>query len=92
VLTYAPVEAGNDVLAVLTAPAGQLREDPGSARELVLAVAASAHGLAVFLLEGVFGALPQALPPTLRRAAAAARALARHPSGQETEETEKGLA
>ena len=79
------VEAANDVLAVLTAPARQLSEDPEGARELVLAVAASAHGLAVFLLEGVFGPLPEALPPTLRRAAAAARTLARHPAGQETE-------
>lgn len=79
------VEAGNDVLAVLTAPARQLSEDPESARELVLAVAASAHGLAVFLLEGVFGPIPEALPPTRVRAAAAARTLARHPAGQETE-------
>jgi hypothetical protein len=62
-----------------------VRDDPESAGELVLVVAASAHGLAVFLLEEVFGALPQALPRTPRRAAAVARTPARHPSGQETE-------
>jgi AcrR family transcriptional regulator len=69
-------EAGNAVLAVLTAPAGWLREDPTDALDLVLAVAASAHGLAVFLLEGVFGPVAGALDATRRRAASAARTLA----------------
>jgi AcrR family transcriptional regulator len=74
-------EAGNAVLAVLTAPARLLCNDPEDALELVLAVAASAHGLAVFLLEGVFGALPDALPHTRQRAAAVARTLAQQSSG-----------
>jgi AcrR family transcriptional regulator len=69
-------EAGNAVLAVLTSPARQLRDNPDDALELVLTVAASAHGLAVFLLEGVFGPLLPALPKTRERAAAAARTLA----------------
>ncbi|GIH17280.1 TetR/AcrR family transcriptional regulator [Rugosimonospora africana] len=69
-------EAGNDVLAVLTGPAGRLRDDPAAALELVLAVAASAHGLAVFLLEGVFGPVAEALPATRQRAADSARRLA----------------
>jgi AcrR family transcriptional regulator len=72
-------EAGEAVMTVLTAPARQLRDDPAEARDLVLAVAASAHGFAVFLLEGVFGELPGALDPTCQRAAGAALALALHP-------------
>jgi AcrR family transcriptional regulator len=73
-------EAGQAVLGILTAPAEQLRDDPDDALELVLTVAASAHGLAVFLLEGVFGPLPAAFPGTRARAAAAARTLAQYSS------------
>jgi len=43
-------EAGDAVMAVLSAPAARLTCRP---RDLVLDVAAAAHGVAVFLLEGV---------------------------------------
>ncbi|BDZ48478.1 hypothetical protein GCM10025867_07190 [Frondihabitans sucicola] len=47
-------DAGQDVLVILQDPARRLRPDDSSALELVYAVAASAHGFAMFLLEGVF--------------------------------------
>jgi AcrR family transcriptional regulator len=68
--------AGNEVMAVLTAPASRLRPTPADASELVLSVAATAHGLAVFLLEGVFGPTADAIETTRIRAATAARTIA----------------
>jgi AcrR family transcriptional regulator len=72
-------QAGDEVLAILTAPAAQLRASPAEARDLVLTIAATAHGTAVFLLEGVFGPIPAATGPARRRAAAAARAITAAP-------------
>ncbi|HWG62146.1 MAG TPA: TetR/AcrR family transcriptional regulator [Streptosporangiaceae bacterium] len=74
-------EARSAVLSVLTSPAGQLRGDPADALDLVLTVAASAHGLAVFLLEGVFGSVPDALSKTRERAESTARRLAGQSGG-----------
>ncbi len=72
-------QAGEEVLAILTAPAARLRPSPAEALDLVLTVAATAHGTAVFLLEGVFGPIPAAIGPARRRAAAAAAAIAARP-------------
>lgn len=69
-------DAGEAVLAVLRAPAGELRSTPEDALELVLTVAAAAHGLSVFLLEGVFGDASAAVDATRARAAEVARAIA----------------
>jgi hypothetical protein len=49
--------------------------DGDEARELLLAVAALAHGHAVFLLERAFGPVEQALAATLERVEVAVRAL-----------------
>jgi len=68
--------AGARVQDLLVAPAGRLRSDPDEAVDLVHAVAAAAHGLAVFLGQGVFGDPAAQLGPTRERARAAARALA----------------
>jgi hypothetical protein len=63
------------VLAVLLPETAALTADEEAARELLLAVAALAHGHAVFLLERAFGPVDEALPPTLGRVDAAVRAL-----------------
>jgi AcrR family transcriptional regulator len=68
--------AGAGVLAVLLPPAARLR--PSDPHGLVLDVAAAAHGLAVFLLEGVFPA--EAAASVQDRAALLARAIATSPS------------
>jgi AcrR family transcriptional regulator len=68
-------EAGSSVLELLDAPARALRGDGPQARGLVLAVAASAHGQAVFLLEGVLADQPDPLAQARQQAASAATAL-----------------
>lgn len=65
--------AGARVLGELLVPAAALR--PEGARDLLLSVAALAHGHAVFLLEGALGPLELALPQVRQRVAAGARAL-----------------
>jgi AcrR family transcriptional regulator len=45
--------AGDELFAVLQEPADKLRATEAASRELVLSVAAAAHGFAVFVLEGV---------------------------------------
>ncbi|MEO3926598.1 TetR/AcrR family transcriptional regulator [Micromonosporaceae bacterium B7E4] len=67
--------AGDRVLHLLGQPAGQLVGDPDEALDLVHAVAATAHGFAAFLAEGVFGDPDEALETTTRRARRAARKL-----------------
>jgi AcrR family transcriptional regulator len=70
------IEAGSSLLELLDAPARALRSgDRAQARGLVLAVAASAHGQAVFLLEGVLADQPDPLTQARRQAASAAKAL-----------------
>jgi AcrR family transcriptional regulator len=64
-------EAGQRVLDVLTEPAGRLRADPAEALGLIHTIAATAHGFAEFLREGVLTDRSR----TGLRAAAAARVL-----------------
>jgi AcrR family transcriptional regulator len=54
------LQAGNELFEVLQAPARSLRKTEAESRDLVLAVAAAAHGFAVFVLEGVLVNVPQA--------------------------------
>lgn len=68
-------EAGSSVLKVLDAPARALCRDDHQTRRLVIAVAACAHGHAVFLLEGILSDTPDPLREAKRQAAVAARAL-----------------
>jgi hypothetical protein len=63
-------EAGAELLEVMLEPARRLRPTPAEARNLVLAIAASAHGFAVFVIEGVLTAVQ-----ARKQAAASARAL-----------------
>lgn len=62
------------VIGVLLPPARALRDDDAAAEELVVTLAALAHGHAVYLLEGAFGPPDEALP-TIRRRVAGAVAL-----------------
>ena len=68
-------EAGQALFAELSAPAEALCGDDSQARRLVLAIAASAHGYAVFLGEGVLDDRPDPLTDAQQEAAAAAAAL-----------------
>ncbi len=65
--------AGAQVLAVLLPPAAALR--PQAPEELLVAVAALAHGHTAFLLDGALGPVDQALPDVRRRVATYVRAL-----------------
>ena len=67
--------ASTRVLALLLPETAALTTDEEAARALLLAVAALAHGHAVFLLERAFGPVADALAPTLGRVEAAVRAL-----------------
>jgi hypothetical protein len=68
-------EAGQALFTELAAPARALCGDDHQARKLVLAIAACAHGYAVFLNEGVLADLPEPLADARREAAVAASAL-----------------
>jgi len=68
-------EAGQALFTELSAPARALCGDDHQARRLVLAIAACAHGHAVFLTEGVLTDRPDPLSEAKREAAAAASAL-----------------
>ncbi|MEX5637727.1 WHG domain-containing protein [Parafrankia sp. FMc2] len=68
-------ETGQALFTELSAPAAALCDDDHQARRLVLAIAACAHGHAVFLLEGVLDDLPNPLDAARREAATAAAAL-----------------
>jgi AcrR family transcriptional regulator len=70
-------EAGQRVLDVLRKPAESLRADPAEAIELIQAVGASAHGVAAFLRQGIFGEPDTALEMAKQRASDAARLFAR---------------
>ncbi|GAA1719668.1 TetR/AcrR family transcriptional regulator [Kribbella yunnanensis] len=67
-------EAGQQVLDVLREPAEQLRTTPDAAVDLIHTIAATAHGFAAFLREGVLADRAR----TGLRAAEAARVLAQH--------------
>ncbi len=68
-------EAGQALFAELSAPARALCDDEYHARRLVLAIAACAHGHAVFLTEGVLTDEVNPLSFAKREAAAAASVL-----------------
>ncbi|WP_405164466.1 WHG domain-containing protein [Nocardia sp. NBC_01499] len=68
-------EAGQALFAELAAPAKTLCSNYIQARRLVLAIAACAHGHAVFLTEGVLADLPDPLTAAKEEAATAASAL-----------------
>jgi AcrR family transcriptional regulator len=68
-------EAGQALFTELSVPARALCGDDHQARRLVLAIAACAHGHAVFLGEGVLADLPDPLSEAKREAAVAATAL-----------------
>jgi hypothetical protein len=68
-------EAGQALFTELSAPAHALCGNDHQARRLVLAIAACAHGHAVFLTEGVLNDLPDPLAEAKREAATAASAL-----------------
>jgi AcrR family transcriptional regulator len=67
--------AGNEVLATVLPAARELVPDEQKAFDLLLRVAAAAHGLAVFLRQGLFGVSGDALEETAARAARTARAI-----------------
>jgi AcrR family transcriptional regulator len=69
--------AGDEVAGLLLPVARQLAPDADRAFDLLLRIAAAAHGLAVFHREGLFGAGGGALADTEDKAARTARALAR---------------
>ncbi|WP_424642342.1 TetR/AcrR family transcriptional regulator [Embleya sp. AB8] len=75
--------AGDEVAGLLLPIARRLAPDPDAAYDLLLRVAGAAHGLAVFLRQGLFGVGGEALPDTEDRAARTALAITRQqPTGQ----------
>ncbi|MGX1916137.1 TetR/AcrR family transcriptional regulator [Streptomyces sp. IB201691-2A2] len=67
--------AGDEVARLLVPVARQLTSTPDAAFDLLLRIAAAAHGLAVFLRQGLFGAGNAALSDTEEKAARTARAI-----------------
>jgi AcrR family transcriptional regulator len=69
--------AGDEVSDLLMPVVRRLASDEPTAFDLLLRIAAAAHGLAVFLRQGLFGLGSDALPDTEAKAARTARAIAR---------------
>ncbi|GAA3355861.1 TetR/AcrR family transcriptional regulator [Streptomyces antimycoticus] len=69
--------AGDEVARLLLPVSRRLAPDEDNAFDLLLRVAAAAHGLAVFLRQGLFGMGGEALADTEERAARTARDIAR---------------
>ena len=69
--------AGDEVAALLLPVARRLAPDVDDALDLLLRVAGAAHGLAVFLRQGLFGMGQGALADTEEKAARTARAITR---------------
>ena len=69
--------AGDEVARLLLPVAGRLAPSQDAAFDLLLRVAAAAHGLAVFLRQGLFGVGSGALTDTEEKAARTARDIAR---------------
>ncbi|MGX1673304.1 hypothetical protein [Streptomyces sp. NPDC055400] len=67
--------AGDEVARLLLPVARQLASDPDAAFDLLLRIAAAAHGLAVFLRQGLFGVGSAVLSDTEEKAARTARAI-----------------
>jgi hypothetical protein len=68
-------EAGHPRFTELHAPARALCRDDHQARRLILAIAACAHGHAVFLTEGVLKDIPDPLSEAKQEATVVASAL-----------------
>ncbi|WP_406430227.1 TetR/AcrR family transcriptional regulator [Streptomyces sp. NBC_00631] len=68
--------AGEELLGTLLPAATRLTPDDETAYDLLLRVASAAHGIAVFLRQGLFGVSGQALDATADRAARTARDIA----------------
>lgn len=73
--------AGDELSAVLLPVARRLAPGPEHALDLLLRVAAAAHGTAVFLRQGLYGLHAEALPQAERTAARTARDIARPLAG-----------
>ncbi|MGW2225923.1 TetR/AcrR family transcriptional regulator [Streptomyces formicae] len=73
--------AGDEVARLLLPVARQVASTPETAFDLLLRVAAAAHGLAVFLRQGLFGVGDAALSDTEEKAARTARAITRQGAG-----------
>lgn len=69
--------AGDELTGLLLPVVRGLAKDPDDAYDLLLRVAGAAHGLAVFLRQGLFGVGGEALTDTEARAARTARAITR---------------
>jgi hypothetical protein len=69
--------AGDEVAGLLLPVARRLSPDDDDAYDLLLRVAGAAHGLAVFLRQGLFGVGSGALTHTEEKAARTARAIMR---------------
>jgi AcrR family transcriptional regulator len=70
--------AGDEVAATLMPVVNRVTTEPAAAFDLLLRIAAAAHGLAVFLRQGLLGVTADALGATEDRAARSARAILRH--------------
>jgi AcrR family transcriptional regulator len=68
-------EAGDAVLATIMPVAARIAPDEQAAFDLLLRISSAAHGLAVFLRQGLFGVSGDALDETADRAARTARAI-----------------
>ncbi|MFJ3492585.1 TetR/AcrR family transcriptional regulator [Streptomyces sp. NPDC086091] len=68
--------AGEELLAALLPAAAEVAPDREAAYDLLLRIASAAHGLALFLRQGLFGVSADALDQTSDRAARTARDLA----------------
>ncbi|MCA1220072.1 TetR/AcrR family transcriptional regulator [Streptomyces sp. 8L] len=68
--------AGEELLAALLPAAAGLVPDEEEAYDLLLRVASAAHGIALFLRQGLFGVSGQAVEATAARAARTARDIA----------------
>ncbi|MGW9213243.1 TetR/AcrR family transcriptional regulator [Embleya sp. NPDC055664] len=73
--------AGDEVARLLLPVARQLASNPDAAFDLLLRIAAAAHGLAVFLRLGLFGVGDAVLSDTEEKAARTARAITRQDAG-----------
>ncbi|MFI1584486.1 TetR/AcrR family transcriptional regulator [Embleya sp. NPDC020630] len=73
--------AGDEVARLLLPVARRLASNPDAAFDLLLRIAAAAHGLAVFLRLGLFGVGDAVLSDTEEKAARTARAITRQDAG-----------
>jgi hypothetical protein len=67
--------AGNALLGTLLPIASRITSDQTAAFDLLVRIASAAHGLALFLQQGILGADQDSLPATEERAARTARAI-----------------